>query len=90
MGHFNPVFLLLLLEARICHQKIQNELNFCLNNIQLPPAVAISVVGALRISTQLARPTVSVHNTRPKTTDAPGILNFEIQAEFLRGYFYGT
>ena len=70
-------------------KKIRSSSKFYVNNVQPPPAVAISIVWALRISTQLARPTNSVHNTRPKTTDAPSILNFEIQAEFLRRYTYG-
>ena len=68
----------------LCRQKIRSSSKCYINNVQPPPAVAISIVGALRISTQLARPTISVHNTRTKATDAPSILNFEIQAEFLK------
>ena len=64
--------------------KKSDRAQFLRKNYPAQPAVAIRIVWALRISTQLARPTISVHNARTKATDAPGILNFEIQAEFLK------
>ena len=83
MGHFSCNYRYM----TCCRLKNLSELNFWLSIA--PPAVTISVVGALRISTQLARPTKSLYNTGTKATHAPGILKFDIQTKFLRDYYYG-
>ena len=83
MGHFSCNYIYI----TCCRLKNLSELNFWLSIA--PPAVTISVVGALRISTQLARPTKSLYNTGTKATHAPGILKFANQTKLLRDYYYG-